>query len=68
LIAIVFFIPVFREYLITGLVKKFPTLIVSGVTLMVGGLLWVCGIILEVIAKKHKQLFELYLHTLMKKK
>jgi hypothetical protein len=36
LIAIGFFIPVFREYLITGLVKKFPTLIVSGVILMVG--------------------------------
>ena len=30
LVAVVFFIPVFREYLSTGMVRRFPTLIVCG--------------------------------------
>jgi glycosyltransferase involved in cell wall biosynthesis len=67
LIAAVLFIPVFCAYLDTGLVARFPTLIVSCISFIIGILLWVCGILLEVIAKKHKQLFELYLHSLAKK-
>ena len=31
------------EYFETGLVERFPTLIVSGVLAMIGILLWVCG-------------------------
>lgn len=61
-IALGLFIPVFIEFLQTGLVPKFPTLIVSGVIGIISILLWVSGIILEVIVKKHKQLYELLLN------
>ena len=56
--------PVVLEYFHTGLVPRFPTLIVSSILLVLSIVLWITGIILEVIAKKHKQLYELYLNTL----
>lgn len=56
------FIPVFVEYLNTGVVPRFPTLIVSGLLALLGFMFFFCGIILEVIAKKHKQLFEILLN------
>ena len=61
IIAIVFVTPVFIEYFKTGLVPRFPTLIFSGFMLMISILMLVCGIILEVVVKKHRQLFELLL-------
>lgn len=63
-LAMVFFIPILMEYLKTGLVLRFPTLIVSGVIAVIGILLWVCGIILEVIVKKHRQLYEIMLNQM----
>ena len=66
LVAFVLFLPILLEFLQTGLVPKFPTLIVSGLIALVGILMWLCGIILQVIAKKHRQLFELYLYSLKK--
>lgn len=63
-VALVLFVPVFVDYLQTGLVPRFPTLIVSGVTAVLGMLLWVCGIILDVIVKKHRQLYELMLNQM----
>ena len=66
LVSLGFFLPVFAEYLQTGLVPRFPTLIVSGVTATFGTLLWICGVILDAVIKKHRQLFELYLHTIRK--
>lgn len=59
-------IPVFVDYFKTGIVLRFPTLIVSSIILVLAILLWVAGIILEVINKKHKQLYELYLNILKK--
>ena len=59
-------IPPFVGYFQTGLVEKFPSLIVGGFLIIVSLLLMITGIILEVIAKKHKQLRELYLNTLNK--
>lgn len=64
LVAIGFFVPVFMEYCKTGLVLRFPTLIVCGVAATIGTLMWICGIILEVIVKKHRQLYELELNQL----
>ena len=64
LIAIAFFVPVFIDYLQTGLVLKFPTVIVCGVVATMGALMWICGIILEVIVKKHRQLYELMLNQM----
>ena len=60
-------VPVVLEYAHTGLVPRFPSLIASGIFLIVALLLWNCGMILEVIIKKHKQLYELELNLLVKK-
>lgn len=64
LVSVILFIPVFAEYLHTGLVPRFPTLIVYGVMLTMALLLWVCGLILDTVAKKHRQLFEINLNLL----
>ena len=63
-ISLVLGIPVLVSYFKTGLVARFPTLIVSCVLLVLASLLWSCGIILDVNNKKHKQLYELYLNSL----
>lgn len=64
LLAAGLFIPVLIEFLHTGLVQRFPTLIVSGIIAVMGMLLWVCGIILTVIVKKHRQLYEILLNQI----
>ena len=61
-------IPVFIEYFKTGLVPRFPSLIVSGICLVISLLMWVCAIILQVIAKKHRQIYELYLTMIKRRK
>ena len=64
IISLIFGIPVFIEYFKTGLVPRFPTLIFSGFMLMISMLSFMCGIILEVVVKKHRQLFEyVYINT-----
>ena len=60
-ISLVFGVPVFMEFFKTHLVKRFPTLIFAGFMLMVSCLSLVCGIILEVVVRKHRQVFELIL-------
>ena len=61
LLALLLFLPVGIDYLRSGLVPRFPTLIVS-VTLALCALLsFVAGVILDVLVKKHRQLFELML-------
>ncbi len=64
IIAILFAIPVFSEYFNTGLVPRFPTLIVACISLVIGLLLNVTSLILQVIVKKHRQLFELQLNQI----
>ncbi len=58
IISLLFGTPVFIEYFKTGLVLKFPTLIFAGFMLMISMLMLICGIILEVVVKKNRQLFE----------
>lgn len=58
------FTPIFMSYLSTGQVLKFPTLIIVSGFYVISFLLWTCGLILDVIAKKHRQLFELYLNVI----
>ena len=58
--------PVLIEYFKTGLVPKFPSLIVSSILFLLSSLLWVTGIILQVIVKKHKEMYELYMHLVKK--
>lgn len=58
LLGLVFFIPVFKEYLATGLVPKFPTLIVCGFSVMTSIMSMFTGLMLETIIRKNKQDFE----------
>ncbi len=57
-----FVIPVLIEYFKTGLVLRFPTLFVCVGFLIIGFLLFACGLILHAVAKKHKMLFELLMN------
>jgi glycosyltransferase involved in cell wall biosynthesis len=62
IIAGLLFIPVFKSYLNTGLVERFPTLFVSIALTIIAMLMWICGLILEVLVVKHKQLYELLMN------
>ena len=64
MLSLAFFIPVFNEYLHTGMVPRYPTVIVCGVTAIMGVLLWICGVILDVVVKKHRQLYEIMLNQI----
>ncbi len=66
LLSLLLGVPVFIEYFETGLVPRFPSLIVAGISLVIALLLWISGVILSVIVKKHRQLYELYLNQVMK--
>lgn len=59
LISLFFLIPVFEGYFKTGLVEKFPSLIVGCFIILTSILSLMCGIILQVIVKKDKQQYEL---------
>jgi glycosyltransferase involved in cell wall biosynthesis len=60
--ATILFIPILFEFLKTGIVPRFPTLIVSVTIYIISILMWICGIILEVIVNKHRQLYEIMLN------
>ncbi len=61
-VGLVMVIPVLYDYIQTGLVPRFPTLIVSGFLIIVSVLFFFAGLILEVIGKKHRQLFEILMN------
>ena len=63
---VIMFIPVFMDYLNTGLVERFPTLIVAGFIVVAALLFWMCGVILQVVVKKHKQLAEVQMNIVAK--
>lgn len=63
LVSVFLITPVLVEYFDTGLVPKFPSLIVSSILFLLSSLLWVAGIILQVIVRKHKELYELYMYN-----
>ena len=72
LVAFIFFviglaivIPAFDLYFKTGVVEKFPSLIVGCFSITVAILCFIAGLILEVIAKKHKQIYEMQLTQIM---
>ena len=63
---VIMFIPVFMDYLNTGLVERFPTLIVAGFIVVAALLFWMCGVILQVVVKKHEQLAEVQMNLVAK--
>lgn len=64
ILSFILIIPVFFEFFDTGLVLRFPTLIVGCFILMTSILSLMCGVILQVIVKKNKQNYELYLNLI----
>lgn len=64
IMALLFGVPVVIDYFKTGLVQRFPTLIFSLFIILSSLLTLSCGFILDVVVKKHRQLFELtYINT-----
>lgn len=63
-LALGFGIPVVVEFYKTGLVPRFPTLIVACIFLIIALLQWITGVILQVIVKKHKQLYEILMNMM----
>lgn len=68
LIGICFFIPPLLGYLDTGLVEKFPSLIAASFFGIISIQLFVGGLVLESIARKDRQNFELHLINLEENK
>lgn len=61
MISIAFFIPVWMEYLATGLVPNFPTLIICGFTMIAAIQAFFAGMQLQTILQKNRQDFEMNL-------
>lgn len=61
-LSMILFVPVFIEYIQTGLVPRFPTLIVSSIMMVMSLLSFFCGLILHVVAQKHRQLYEILMN------
>ena len=64
IVSLVLFVPVFAEFLKTGLVLRFPTLIVSVVTMLAAFLSLVCGLILDTNAKNSRKNFEVQMNII----
>lgn len=64
LFSVMLFIPVFTEFLRTGLVPRFPTLIVSTVMMLTAFLSLVCGLILDTHAKTAAKYFEVQMNMI----
>ncbi|MBO5565343.1 MAG: glycosyltransferase [Lachnospiraceae bacterium] len=67
LISVVFFIPVAADYARTGLVERFPTLIVCGFVAIAAILCFFTGLILSHIEQKNRRDFELQRNLLRKR-
>ena len=61
LLSAAFMIPVLAEFFATGLVPRFPTLIVCGITLLAALLMFISGLILSTLQEKDKRDFEFQL-------
>lgn len=60
-VAGILFAPIFLTYLRTGLVPRFPTLIVSGSIIIAALQSFFSGMVLDTIAKRNRQEFEVHL-------
>lgn len=64
LISFGFFFPILIQFVQTGIVDKFPTLIVISALTVIALLNFFCGVILSVLKKQHRQNFERQLTVL----
>lgn len=63
-ISAILFVPVFFEYMQTGLVPRFPTLIVSGFSMLSAILAFSCGLILDTHAKNNRKHMEVQMNII----
>lgn len=63
--SVLLFTPAFIGYINTGLVTKIPSLIVSVFFALAAIQTFVCGVILDTVSSKHRQLFEMQLNKLI---
>lgn len=61
IIALIYFIPILISYFNTGYVFRIPTLIMAAVAFLMGVMIFLSGLILQVLKKQHDQNFEHYL-------
>lgn len=64
LLALVFFVPVFNAYIHTGIVLKFPTLIVCGFSVIAAIISLFAGLILSAIQHKERREYEFRLQQI----
>ncbi len=64
IVAMALFVPVLITYLDTGLVPRLPTLVTSGILAVLAMLSFSCGLILDTVVQKHRQLYEIQLNIL----
>ncbi len=64
IIALILFVPVFRAYLITGMVKRFPTLIVSGFIAVTAIISFFSGLKLSMSKHQERREFEFRLQMI----
>ena len=63
LLAGVLVVPVFIDYLHTGLVPRFPTLIVACFIMLMAMLFFIGGLILQVLVRQNRQHYELWVKS-----
>ena len=63
-LSLVFMMPVLNDYMHTGLVQRFPTLIVCGFTMLAAILSFFAGVILQSIKHKERREFEFRLQEI----
>ena len=68
IIAMILGIPVLVDYFNTGLVERFPSLVVAGVIMAKSSLSFDTGIVVDIVLRKSRQQFEMDLNNLACKK
>ena len=66
ILSMVFFAPILVEYIATGLVPRFPTLIVCVMALLASLQMFVAGLILSTLQEKDKRDFEYQLQQVQR--
>lgn len=62
IIAAILFVPIFVHYLDTRMVDRIPTLVVSGFAVIVAVQSFFTGLILDVVAQKYRQMYQIGLN------
>ncbi len=62
IISAIMFFPIFFDYLQTSYVDRVPTMVTSGFVLVLSVLSFFCGLILDVVAQKYRQIYQIILN------